>query len=359
MDNHILTVIRGHTAQMDAVFAAAIAAFVRDSKFSLTLLRINSGIEDSFIITMELRITRTGHKSVMVGGMTVDLAGPVGNFGRVKLPPFTTRFDGTEAVVLNQTVRVTDVGALKAFMRVLVMNKDVRLSLRNGETTIRTAGVSPQPLSFSKVMHFNGMEGPRAKIIDARILAVPFLGNSPSHGTISSNYLGPLNTSPTNANIDGTLDRSNHIFIKFSVHNPSPLETSFGTSFFRIQTHNGIILAELKGRYDVRRGHFEVTFRGLVNKPATGRFAQELQDLAQRDGRRASRLEQTPFLGAVLIGQSCTSPAWCDAAVKAIEAPISNLGPLFRALGIDIGTEHYNVRDSLIRDLAGRWHFDQ
>ncbi|KAI3323761.1 hypothetical protein HD806DRAFT_522327 [Xylariaceae sp. AK1471] len=304
---------------MDSAFRGLVDRIIRYSKLNISLLRISNVTEDSFHVSLEARITKTGPASASITPMTVDLCGLSSHFGTVTLPVITTQAYGTDVVVTNQLVTILDKEALRAFIRNLIEDDSAVLSLRNGNTTISALGVGPRDICYEKDIEMPGMKGPVVTVQAATTIQMPSrLPGSPSTASFMTTSMTPLNNSPTTSSISSTaFPGSNGISIVFYVKNPSPLEISFGTCAFEIQTTEGKLLAELKGRLDIRRGYFEATLQGICDKER--------------------KENESP--GARLVGKRCAGAGWCDETVKGINVPLDDVGKLFRALGIDDGAE--------------------
>ncbi|KAJ8111197.1 hypothetical protein ONZ43_g5678 [Nemania bipapillata] len=137
------------------------------------------------------------------------------------------------------------------------------------------------------------------------------------------------------------------ISITFYVVNPSPLEISFGTCSFNIEDHEGRLLAELKGRLDIRCHYFETTFQGNLSRVVTVKLATTMKEAAAVAEATAiaaataslnadnSEPSGHKVPGARLVGRRCAGAGWCDETIKDINVPIKNVGKLFQALGIE------------------------
>lgn len=117
-------------------------------------------LASSFHVSLEARVTKTGPASATISPMTLELCGPAGHFGKVTLPAITTQAYGTDVVVTRQLVKIIDKEALKAFIRDIIQDSSVVLSLRNGETSIRALGIGPRGIVYEKDLELPGMKGP-------------------------------------------------------------------------------------------------------------------------------------------------------------------------------------------------------
>ncbi|KAJ2985151.1 hypothetical protein NUW58_g4736 [Xylaria curta] len=335
---------------MDSALCSLIDTIVRGSKLSISLLRISNITEDSFHVSLEARLTKTGPASASITPMTVDLCGPAGHFGNMTLPALATQVYGTDVVVISQLMSIIDKEALRAFIRDIIQGGSVVLSLRNGQASISALGLGPRRIVFDKTLELPGMKGPVVSVHAASINQA-----DPREVGPMSNSTAPLLNNPTTASISSSVEpeSGNTISIVLHVANPSPFEIDFGTCFFDIQNAEGEALAELKGRLDIRRHHFEVTFQGNANKSVAIRLAADMKKDA-RGGRTYNKHEkndgQSPEVR--LVGKRCVGADWCDETIKGIDLPLQNVQKLFRALEIDGGVEK-------AEDKRGRFKWTQ
>ncbi|KAI0556045.1 hypothetical protein F4679DRAFT_15895 [Xylaria curta] len=359
MDFSFQALVQQHNSQMESAFRSLVDTIVRSSKLSISLLRISSVTEDSFHVSLEARITRTGPASATITPMTLELCGPAGQFGKVTLPAITTQAYGAEVVVTSQLVRIIDKEALKAFIREIIKNDSAVLSLRNGETFITALGIGPREILYEKELELPGMKGPVVKVHAASIVQNPQVAGSSSSANFKPSNATPFNTSLTTASISSTTGPStgNTISIVFHVANPSPLEISFGTCCFDIQNHEGKLIAELKGRLDIRRNHFQATFQGNVNKAAAAKLAADMKEAASggsKDGTHATERGNGQSPGMRLVGKRCAGAGWCDDTIKGIDVPVQNADKLFSVLGMSAGKGEPNDKRSSITKWTQR-----
>ncbi|KAI0512855.1 hypothetical protein F5B22DRAFT_287073 [Xylaria bambusicola] len=330
MDFSFLGLVTQHASEMDFAFRSLVDTIIRYSQLSISMLRITNVTEDSFHVSLEARITKTGLASAGITAMTVKLCGPSGHFGNVTLPAVTTQRNGTDVVVTNQLVEIIDQKALKAFIQPLIRD-GVMLSLRDGQTAIAAFGIGPRDIVYEKDIFLPGVNGPAISFHAASFIpsAPPGVAESPTTASLAG-----VTHSATTASVLST-SSGNTVSVTFQVVNPSPLEISFGTCSFDIQDHQGKLLAELKGRLDIRRGQFEVTFRGTVNKAAMAMLAADMREAARSRGRAGKNTGHCPQVR--LVGKRCPGAGWCDETIKGLDVPLQNAEGLFRALGVDDG----------------------
>lgn len=289
--------------------------------------------------------------------MTLDLCGPAGQFGKVTLPAITTQAYGSNVAVTSQLVNIIDKEALRAFIRAIIQGDDAVLSLRNGKTSISALGVGPREIVYEKEIELPGMKGPLVSVHAASIVqGHARVTGSPSTASFSRSGVAPISSSLTTASISSIAGSGggNAVSVVLRVANPSPLEISFGTCSFDIENHEGKLLAELKGRLDIRRNCCEATFQGRVNKAVAARLAADMREAAARsgiqDGGREKERSGNLSPEARLVGKRCVGAGWCDETIKGINVPLQNVGRLFRALGLDDGVEEpEEKRNSLTR----------
>ncbi|KAI0972992.1 hypothetical protein F4678DRAFT_34568 [Xylaria arbuscula] len=330
MDFSFQGLVHSHSQQMDAAFRSLVDTLIQNSKLNITLLRISNVTEDSFHVTLEARLTKTGPATAKITPMTVDLCGPSGHFGNVRLPAITTRAFGTDVVVTSQLVSIVDKDALKAFIQAIIKD-DVELALRNGQTTITALGIGPRDVVYQKEILLHGMRGPIVGIQAASLITA-----NPSLGTPPTTANPGVARSHTATSVSSTLGGENAVSVVLRVSNPSPLEISFGICSFDIQDDQGRLVAELKGRLDIRRNQFEVTFQGNVNKAVAAKLATDMGAAARAGGSKYGRKDgRSPK--ARLVGKRCVGAGWCDETVKSINVPLQDVSILFETLGIEDG----------------------
>ncbi|KAI1427912.1 hypothetical protein F5Y12DRAFT_782882 [Xylaria sp. FL1777] len=322
MDFSFQTLVRRHASQMDAAFRRLVDTILRSSDFNITLLRISNVTEDSFHVTFEARMTNTGSVRASINPMTVELCGPSGHFGNLSLPAVTTRAEGTDIFVTSQLVKIVNKNALSAFIQAMVQ-LGATLILRNGQTSITAVGIRPREMVFEKEIPLRGWEGPLVSVLVASLVTNPLRG-SPSIATLGAPRSA---TSTSDAG-------SSVISVTFLMANPSPLEMSLGTCSFDIHDLEGRVLAELKGRLDVRRNLFETTFRGHANTAIAAGLADDIRKAASERGSTSAMSDPNSPM-ARFVGKRCVGAGWCDDAVKGIDVPLHNVRRILHALGVD------------------------
>jgi hypothetical protein len=306
--------------------------------------------------------------------MKIHLCGAAGLFAEIALPAITTHAGGSDVVVTNQMVNIFDAGALKAFIQAVIHGQSAVLSLRNGKTTVSALGIGPRDIVFGKNIDFPGMCGPVVTLKAASLVqnagnlassmsalsaeqaaAAAKASAAGTSGCSASTSNSPIPTpSPTTGNFCSLLPINNtYVNITLAVVNPGPLEISFGMCHFDIENENGQLVAELKGRLDIRRNCFEVTIQGIVNRNVTSKLARDMMQLKKdkqqvavasgasaknKDHQKANDNENEKGAAvpeARLVGKRCAGAGWCDDSVKNINVSVHNMGILFRALGME------------------------
>ncbi|KAK2070853.1 hypothetical protein P8C59_005317 [Phyllachora maydis] len=187
------------------------------SKLEVTLIRITDATPDSFIMSIESRVTDTGPISSTMLPMVVDMTFNGGCFGKLQLPEVKTASGGVPVNIYDQHIKILDMACFKAFVKSLMHDEHLILKLDNGQCTIKTLGMSSNVI-YRKEIHLKGMRGPPVEI-----------------------------------------RKATETFNTMAVRNLSPLEIDHGVSSFHIQDGAGNTVAELRGPLEIKRGEFEVT----------------------------------------------------------------------------------------------------
>ncbi|KAK7948854.1 uncharacterized protein PG986_009740 [Apiospora aurea] len=301
MDFSFQGLVQTHTGQMESAFDKIIKCILHYSRLDVSLVRISNVTEDTFHISVDARATNTGPVPASISPMTLDLHNGKGDcFGKIFMPPLNTSMNGARVQVENQLVKITNKPALLEFVGSVMGDTAAVLDLRNGRCDVKALGVGPRSIVYSKTMQMKGMDGP--------------------HVTVDQ-------VTSTTKNGGGDVQ------ITLRIANPSPIEISFGTCSFEIQTNGGDdgerkVFAELKGRLDTRKGLFEVKLNGTIDKTVT--------------------LEP----GKVrLVGKRCVGAGWCDDALKGIDVELHGTLKLLRAIGV----ETVHAEEILEEKPKGRW----
>lgn len=180
----------------------------------------------SFVMSVEGRVTGTGPVPATMAPMEVDLIFRAACFGKFKLPQVKTRSGGSEIKIYDQTIQVLDMAAFRGFVKSIINDDSLVLTLDNGQCSITAFGVTGR-CTYRKDIGLKGMDGPATRIVDVK---------------------------------DGVAT--------FIVTNPSAMEIDHGISMFDIQTLDGGTIAQLKGPLAITRGECEVSM--ALSRASTG-----------------------------------------------------------------------------------------
>ncbi|KAL0940972.1 uncharacterized protein CTRU02_203735 [Colletotrichum truncatum] len=237
-------------------------AILNRSKLEVELIKITQPTEDSFVMTIESKVTGTGPMGATMQPMTVDMMFNGACFGKLDLPEVKTKSSGTMVIVTDQHIKILDRNAFMAFVKAIMCDDNLILRLDNGNCTIKALGLSAN-VKYSKDVHITGMKGPK---------------------------LAQVNSAPRGSGFANTM----------KVYNPSPLEIDHGVSMFELRNEgSGEVLAELKGDLKIVRGEFEITMEGTLNKGTK------------------------PSDKAVMVGLGTQEKNWCSETIKNINCPFS------------------------------------
>lgn len=164
----------------------------------------------------------------------VDLVFGGVTWGKLQLPEVVTASSGADVVCAEQEVKILNQDAFRAFVKALMLDKELVLRLDNGDCKIaaKILGFTAKSnVVYKKDLVIKGMQGPRVTLKDCS---------------------GGKNT--------------------FAVENPSPLEINHGISMFDIVSGDEVV-AQLKGPLNIVRGNFDstldITFNGKKVAPGT------------------------------------------------------------------------------------------
>jgi hypothetical protein len=166
---------------------------------------------------IESRVTGTGPIGATMQPMVVDLTFKGKCFGKLQLPEVRTASSGTAVNIYDQDIKILDMDAFKAFVKSLMNDEDLVLTLDNGECSIKALGLTGR-CTYKKDIYLKGMNGPPSK-----------------------------------------LKKTDKDTNTMAVHNQSPLEIDHGVSKLEIQDSAGNTIAEFKGPMEIKRGDFDLT----------------------------------------------------------------------------------------------------
>ncbi|RYP55808.1 hypothetical protein DL771_012399 [Monosporascus sp. 5C6A] len=278
---------------MNFAFQNVVGFILKQSKLTVSLIRIDNITADSFHVSIEARTSNTGPASATLSAFTIDLCGPVGRFGQVYLPAITTNSNGAPIIVSDQLVKILDKAALQAFIKPVIVDSHATLILRNGNTTVKALGIGPKPICYEKDIPMSGMLGPRINVHEASAV-----GDS-------------------------------GLAVVIHVVNPSPMAISFGACGLEIQNETGQVFAELTGNLNIRCNRFEAKFEGPVRRDIP----------VAKDKVR-------------LVGKRCMGADWCDETVRQIDVPLLGMSKICAALGLPYDYESDEITDDLVKEPA-------
>ncbi|KAI1139693.1 hypothetical protein F5Y05DRAFT_330304 [Hypoxylon sp. FL0543] len=287
-------IIQRNRQHMDAAFQSVVNAILRFSELDIDFIRISNVTDDSFLVSLEARASKTGPAKATLSPMTVELHSVAGCFGKITLPEIITTPGGSPIVVEKQIVQITDTTALQFFVVPAIKRNIAKLSLKNGQCMIcvPALGVAPQAITYERDIRMDGMNGPHISVNSVTVIGRP---STPIGIGSNTNSLARVN-----------------VAITLHIANPSPIEISFGICEFEIRNSKDQVFAELKGHMDIRRDRFNVTFQGIADKRVA---------LAGGNAR--------------LVGRRCVGAGWCDETIKGIDLPIHDTWKLLKALGLE------------------------
>ncbi|KAK2617015.1 hypothetical protein QQS21_000106 [Conoideocrella luteorostrata] len=206
-------------------------AILNKSKLVVDLIKITKATQDSFLMSINGKITKIGITTAHISAMTVDLVGPKGTFGRLDIPPAKIGPSGGDITIIDQVVKIADMEAFKAFVRAIMQDEDLVLRLDNGEATIKALGRTSS-IVYKKDIHLKGLKG--------------------------------LKTTVTETKSDGDGFESSILMV-----NPSPFEIDLGTVLYDVKDENGTVIAEQKGATYVKRGESSSKVTGPITGTAS------------------------------------------------------------------------------------------
>ncbi|KAL2074899.1 hypothetical protein VTL71DRAFT_8679 [Oculimacula yallundae] len=207
---------------------------VNNSKLEITRIMIKDATVDTFIMSIESRVTNTGPTSSTLSSMEVDLVGPLGAFGKLTLPIIKTSSSGTDVNIASQLIKITDKKAFKAFVTAILRDENLVLQLKNGKGTVKAMFGMSTSIDYNKDCHLKGMNGPKTSILSTEV--------------VGEGYRSTLRMS-----------------------NPSPLELDLGTLKQEIRNVDGSLVATQQGKAYLVRGDTDYVVEGKVVGKAAGK----------------------------------------------------------------------------------------
>jgi len=242
---------------MDAIVQSVVDA----SKLVVTLIKITDATPDSFLMSIESRVTNTGPLGATQSPLTVDMIGPKGIFGRLDLPEVKTKSLGTDVNIENQRINIIDMEAYHAFVKSIQLDEKLVLRLDNGKGTIKALFGMRSNIIYKKTVELTGMNGPKVELIK---------------------------TEKTEGGFKNTL----------KILNPSPLEIDIGENTFEFIDEQGNVIAEEVGKLNITRGDTYHEFMGTVKGKSSG--------------------------GAIrLVGKDVVKESWLKTTITYFDTPIT------------------------------------
>ncbi|KND94208.1 hypothetical protein TOPH_01079 [Tolypocladium ophioglossoides CBS 100239] len=196
------------------------------SRLEVSLIRITGATEDSCVITVECRLTKTGPISSTMSSMAIELTFNGFCFAKMRLPEVKTSIWGTQVTVRDQRLEILDKAIFKAYLRRVIVDDDTNFQLENGHCTVTALGVKAH-CNYCLDLPIRGMMGPKASV--------------------------------------ASLEREGEdITMVVAIENPSPVEIDHGMTLFELRNGEGASMVELRGNLQIVRGTSECTLRGKL-----------------------------------------------------------------------------------------------
>ncbi|KAF8857279.1 hypothetical protein BDZ45DRAFT_674804 [Acephala macrosclerotiorum] len=206
----------------------AITQYIVDtSTLDVSNIKITNATKDSFYMSITSVVNKTGPVAATMSAMTVKMVGPSGAFGNLDLPEVKAKSSGTEVVITDQLIQVTDMAAFRAFVKAIMSDESLIMRLEDGETTVKSLGISSK-ITYNKDVHLKGMCGPKIRMVKTEVL-----GN----GTFRNEML---------------------------TENPSALEIDMGIAKYDILNGDGDVIATQEGRTYIKQGQSTTIAEGKV-----------------------------------------------------------------------------------------------
>lgn len=85
------------------------------------------------VMSLLNRVTDTGPMGATLAEMDVDMVYKGEAWGKLSLPVVQTASGGADIVVTEQLVKITNLDAFKAFVKALMLDEELVLTLDNGD----------------------------------------------------------------------------------------------------------------------------------------------------------------------------------------------------------------------------------
>ncbi|KAG6360520.1 hypothetical protein INS49_011582 [Diaporthe citri] len=132
-------------------------------------IKITKATPDTLTMSLVNRVTGTGPMGATMSPMIVDMVFNDQPWGKLQLPEVNTKSGGTDVIVQEQEVKITNQESFRAFVKALMLDEELVLVLDNGDCHI-TAKVMGWPLksnvTYKKKLTIKGMRGPKLSLVD-------------------------------------------------------------------------------------------------------------------------------------------------------------------------------------------------
>ncbi|KAL1881102.1 hypothetical protein VTK73DRAFT_4779 [Phialemonium thermophilum] len=188
----------------------AIVQFIlKLSSLDVTLIKISEATKDSFFMSIESRVTKTGPVPATMSSMTVEMVFRGGCFGKLVLPEVKTSPSGASVNIYDQPIRILDMTAFCAFVDALMNDEELILTLENGACTIRSLFMTGR-CTYRKDVRLCGMNGPRVHLLDVSPNSTTLVFDNPSaleidHGIVIFNICASDDNDRPLARLQGPL----------------------------------------------------------------------------------------------------------------------------------------------------------
>ncbi|KAF4450979.1 hypothetical protein F53441_5970 [Fusarium austroafricanum] len=197
------------------------------AKLEITRFKISKSTEDSFNLAIEGRLIGIGtlcRGTIHAAEGSLSFNGS--SFGKVKLPPIQTSFWGTNFVVQEQRIDITNRAIYHAFIRSVIVDDNTSLQLKSKECIVKVPGTS-SICDLHLEMSLEAIGGPK--------VALKKLSRSAENVTII-----------------------------FSLGCSGPVEIDYGCCVFEFRNGHSESLAELRGELNIAHGRTELTLHGIT-----------------------------------------------------------------------------------------------
>jgi len=147
-----------------------VQAILNLSQLDVSYIKITDATEDSFVMSIDSKTTKTGPLGATMSPMTVDMIGPKGPFAKLDLPEVKTSSKGAVVKITNQLIKIENMEAYLAFNKSLQWDDKLTMYLDNGKGTIKALGMKSN-IVYKKPVAMLGMNGPQTEILKTEILA--------------------------------------------------------------------------------------------------------------------------------------------------------------------------------------------